>query len=131
VGEVASGRSERPIAGLKAPGGPESVERSKQFAARFDRDTGQLPAFAAGDRVRARSSGSPGHTRLPQYVRGHRGVVQAVRGVHVLPDTNLRDDGPAEPLYTVSFAAAELWPEASGRRDRVYLDLWESYLERP
>jgi hypothetical protein len=26
------------------------------------------------------------------------------------------------------FRAAELWPEAVGSRDTVYLDLWESYL---
>lgn len=40
-------------------------------------------------------------------------------------------DGPAQPLYTVSFLAADLWPEAAGRKDHVYLDLWESYLEHP
>ena len=33
-------------------------------------------------------------------------------------------------LYSVVFQAADLWPEAGGRRDRVFLDLWESYLER-
>ena len=34
-----------------------------------------------------------------------------------------------EHLYTVSFASADLWPEANGSRDRVFVDLWESYLE--
>ena len=36
----------------------------------------------------------------------------------------------SEPLYTVGFNAAELWPEAEGRRDSVFLNLWESYVER-
>jgi hypothetical protein len=26
------------------------------------------------------------------------------------------------------FMAEELWPEVQGSRDKVYLDLWESYL---
>ncbi len=29
-----------------------------------------------------------------------------------------------------TFLAADLWPEAAGRKDHVYLDLWERYLER-
>ena len=36
----------------------------------------------------------------------------------------------AEPLYTIAFRAADLWPEAAASRDRVFADLWESYLER-
>ena len=36
----------------------------------------------------------------------------------------------AEPLYTIAFQAGDLWSEAAGRRDRVFVDLWESYLER-
>jgi hypothetical protein len=30
--------------------------------------------------------------------------------------------------YSVVFTAAELWAEAESSRDKVYLDLWESYL---
>jgi nitrile hydratase len=32
------------------------------------------------------------------------------------------------PQYARVFDAAELWPEASGSKDKVCLDLWESYL---
>ena len=97
---------------------------------RFDRESNAVPAFAAGDAVITRSQGSRGHTRLPEYARGRPGRVESFRGFHVLPDTNMAGGGPAEPLYTVSFLAADLWPEAGGRKDRVYLDLWESYLGR-
>jgi hypothetical protein len=34
-----------------------------------------------------------------------------------------------EPLYTVAFEAADLWPEAQASQDRVFVDAWESYLE--
>jgi nitrile hydratase len=130
VAELATGRSERAIPGLAPPTPPDKVATAKRSMARFDRETSALPAFVRGDAVRTRSFGSPGHTRLPQYARGRTGLVEALHGSHVLPDTNMRDDGGAEPLYTVSFAAADLWPEAAGRKDRVYLDLWESYLGR-
>ena len=73
--------------------------------------------------------GAPGHTRLPAYVRGRIGQITRHHGSHVLPDANARGVEKSEPLYTVAFAAAELWPEAASRSDRVFVDLWESYLE--
>jgi len=89
------------------------------------------PAFAPGDAVRARGMGASGHTRLPAYVRGRRGRIHLHHGAHLLPDAGARGEERVEHLYAVVFDADELWPEADGRRDRVYLDLWESYLERP
>jgi nitrile hydratase len=32
-------------------------------------------------------------------------------------------------LYSVRFAAAELWGDHTPARDAVYVDLWEDYLE--
>jgi nitrile hydratase subunit beta len=47
----------------------------------------------------------------------------------VLPDTNAHGLGECpEPLYTVAFAAADLWGEAERDGDEVTLDLWQSYL---
>lgn len=129
VAEIASGHAARPLSGLPPPKGPETVAAGKRFVMRYDREATAPPAFAVGTRVHAKAAGIAGHTRLPAYVRGHLGTVVAFRGTHVLPDTNLADDGPAEPLYTVAFAAADLWPEAAASRDRVHVDLWESYLE--
>lgn len=131
VEELATGRSARPIPGVPPPMPPEKVATAKKAMARFDRESNARPLFAAGEAVRTLGMGARGHTRLPQYARGRPGRIETFRGFHVLPDTNMAGDGPAEPLYTVSFLAADLWPEAAGRRDRVYLDLWERYLERP
>ena len=33
-------------------------------------------------------------------------------------------------VYTVSFTARELWGDRASRRDFVYLDMWDDYLER-
>jgi len=45
-----------------------------------------------------------------------------------LPDDNSRRIVPprVEPVYTVRFAAADLWGEGT---HAVTVDLWESYLE--
>ncbi len=72
--------------------------------------------------------GNSGHTRLPQYARGRRGTVQACNGAHVFPDLSAEGVEVHQHLYNVMFAASELWPEAEGSKDKVYLDLWESYL---
>jgi nitrile hydratase subunit beta len=95
------------------------------------RDAGGLtPAFKVGDTVRARNVEITGHTRLARYVRGKVGVIKMHHGSHVFPDTVAHDRGEnAQPLYTVRFEARELWGDNVERRDCVYFDLWEDYLE--
>ena len=56
-------------------------------------------------------------------------MIHAHHGGHVLPDAAARGEHRGEHLYTVSFASPDLWPEAKGSADRVFVDLWESYLE--
>ena len=89
------------------------------------------PRYSVGQRVRARNMNPLGHTRLPRYARGRTGVIERDRGVQAFPDTNVygRGENP-QHVYSVRFAARELWGEAASARDSVYLDLWEEYLER-
>ena len=101
------------------------VANPKSYAVEID----SSPRFALWDVVRCPIATRTGHTRLPGYVRGHAGVIHARHGGHLLPDASTRGEKRAEHLYTVSFAATELWPEAEAADDRVFLDLWESYLE--
>jgi nitrile hydratase subunit beta len=92
--------------------------------------SGTAPIFDLGAKVRARNVEITGHTRLARYVRGKVGVVTALHGRHVFPDTVAHDRGEhPQPLYTVRFEARELWGDNVKRRDCVYIDLWESYLE--
>jgi nitrile hydratase beta subunit len=91
---------------------------------------GAQPRFQAGDPVVTRNVHPRGHTRLPRYARGKRGVVDRFHGVDTLPDASAHGRGSSpEPLYSVRFEAAELWGEAAEANQLVYIDLWESYLE--
>lgn len=131
--EIASGRGSvlKPTP-FPAPNA-EQVEGLVRQGMPATRDDGRMkPAFGVGDAVRARNIEVTGHTRVPRYVRGRAGVVVAFRGSHVFPDTAAHDRGEnAQPLYTVRFEANELWGENVARRDCVYIDLWEDYLESP
>jgi nitrile hydratase len=94
------------------------------------RDPVAPAAFQVGDAVRARMMHPTGHTRLPRYVRGRSGRIASRRGAHVFPDSAAHGKGD-DPrwLYTVSFAAMELWGAQARAGDEVLLDLWEPYLE--
>ncbi|HEY6394849.1 MAG TPA: nitrile hydratase subunit beta [Candidatus Binataceae bacterium] len=87
--------------------------------------------FQAGDRVRARNLNSPGHTRMPRYVRGKTAVVRRDWGIFVFPDSNAHNAGQhPQHVYSVAFKARELWGAGEPARDEVMIDLWEDYLER-
>lgn len=84
--------------------------------------------FRPGDRVRTYAEDPDRHTRLPRYARGLTGRVLEVTAPRPLPDdvTRRRARPRVEHVYTVAFAARDLWGE--GAHD-VTLDLWQSYLE--
>ena len=87
------------------------------------------PRFHVGDRVRTRNLHPPTHTRLPRYCRGKSGAILVVHGAHVFPDANARGAGEQPQwLYTVRFAAAELWGQDT-TATAVHVDCWEPYLE--
>jgi nitrile hydratase beta subunit len=95
-----------------------------------NRDFPVAPRFQSGQRVRARNINPVGHTRVPRYVRGKVGTIDSFHGVFVFPDTNAHFKGEnPQPLYSVRFAAQELWGEDSVTQDSVYVDLWEEYLD--
>lgn len=128
--ELASGKANRPKPSFGKPMAAADVAKISCQTRDFSRPSDQPPAFAVGDSVRTKTIGGNAHTRLPGYVMDKPGVVHAFRGNHLLPDAGAKGLHVAEPLYTVVFAAADLWPEAKGKRDRVFVDLWENYLER-
>jgi nitrile hydratase beta subunit len=94
------------------------------------RDVKVAASFRAGQRVRARNINPVGHTRLPRYARGKLGTVDRDHGVFVFPDTNAHFLGETpQHVYSVRFDARELWGEQANRRDSVYVDMWDAYLE--
>ena len=57
-------------------------------------------------------------------------MIECHHGAHVFPDSNARFEGEnPQYLYTVRFAARELWGESAHASDTVHLDLWEDYLD--
>ncbi len=97
----------------------------------YDRDPkGSTPAFEVGQTVQTRNLQPRGHIRMPAYCRNRRGVVAAVHGYHVFPDTSAKGDRTtAHWLYNISFAARDLFGDRAGENDRVNVDLWEPYLD--
>ena len=92
-----------------------------------ERAVDRAPRFAVGDEVVTRRTVVNGHSRLPDYARGRRGVVAQVHPAYVTPDTNAHGGGAQpEHLYHVRFTAAELW--GSSGPGAVGMDLWERYL---
>lgn len=88
------------------------------------------PQFEVGQNVRARNLNPTGHTRLPRYVRGKIGRISRDHGVYTFPDTNAHFQGEKrQHVYSVRFAARELWGEHASPKDSVHLDLWDDYLE--
>ena len=106
------------VAAVLAKG--SSTERASTSEARFK----------PGDRVRARSESAPHHTRLPGYVRGHRGTIERLHGAHVFADAHAQGRGEQPQwLYTVAFDGAELWGADAAPGLRVSVDAWEPYLD--
>ncbi len=86
--------------------------------------------FEPGDVVRAKNINPRGHTRLPRYARGRIGVVARDHGVFVFPDGSAAGQGEQpQHLYSVRFAARELWGEEARAGEGVLVDLFEDYLE--
>lgn len=90
-----------------------------------------VPRFSVGDDITTRHIDEAGHTRLPTYAQGKRGVVHTFRGVYDLLDLKVKGVHKPEPVYAVSFQAHELWGDDAESGQHVYIDLWESYLQRP
>jgi nitrile hydratase len=110
-----------------------SVDKAAELIAKgvpTSRDAHAVPRFQIGQRVRARNINPPGHTREPRYVRGKLGIIHRDHGVFVLPDTNAHFLGEKpQHVYSVRFAARELWGADAAPQDGVYVDLWDDYLE--
>ena len=96
----------------------------------FARTPQREARFKPGDRVRTRNINPVGHTRLPRYARDKEGLVEAIRGCHVYPDSKAAGKGDdPQWLYTVAFSAREVWGEHADPTLTVSIDAFEPYLE--
>jgi nitrile hydratase len=125
--EIAAGRALRPGIRLNRKMTAEDAKAARWPS--FDRPAPGPARFKEGQRVRTANINPATHTRLPRYARGKTGMVEAVRGVHVFPDSAAigAGDNP-QWLYTVVFSARELWGEAADPTVSVSIDAFEPYL---
>jgi len=87
--------------------------------------------FHSGDRVRVRNPVTNAHTRVPRYLRRHVGRVEGVTFAWPNPGQSAATGNYGQPelVYTVAFAAAELFGPAADHT--ITADLGESDLEEP
>jgi nitrile hydratase len=129
-GEIEAGKVQQTPAPISGPLAAADVDAMLRRGGPTERETTTSARFKIGDRVRAKDIHPATHTRLPQYVRGHVGVIELLHGCHVFPDTNAMGQGEHPHwLYTVTFDGKDLWPDAADQRSRISVDAWEPYLE--
>ena len=109
---------------------PEKVYSTIEKGGSTQMESDEPPEFNIGDRVRAKNRHPLTHTREPGYSRGREGIIEAHYGAHVMPDQNALGNRIGEHLYCVRFDAGELWGKETSSKHLVFIDLWESYLER-
>jgi nitrile hydratase subunit beta len=128
--EIAAGRSLHPAKPVRRTLSPDGVAAMLHRGGPTEREPTRPARFAVGDAIRAKTIHPPTHTRLPRYVRGRLGVVEAVRGCHVFPDSNANGSGEdPQWLYTVAFNGAELWGKEGDPALSVSVDAFEPYLD--
>ncbi|HLW69124.1 MAG TPA: nitrile hydratase subunit beta [Candidatus Binataceae bacterium] len=109
-----------PDAGAVRPSAAVALRHDPKFKARFK----------PGDRVIVRNLNPEGHTRAPRYTRGRRGVVHRDWGSFIFPDAHaLGIRVKPQHCYAIQFAARELWGPSYPAGQRVYVDLWEAYID--
>lgn len=84
--------------------------------------------FTAGDAVLTVARNPAGHNRLPRYLRGKPGVIEAVHARFPIADERAAGRDQPETLYTVAFAADDIWGADAEPNGVLHADLWESYL---
>ena len=128
--EIDAGVAQEPSATPKAVLTADRVAGVLARGSPCDRPVSTTPIFEAGALVRTRNFSPQTHTRLPRYARGRIGRIESVEGSFVFPDDNAHGRGEnPQWLYTVVFAAAEIWGEDADPTLSVSIDAWESYLE--
>ena len=125
--EISAGRALRP--GIRLNRKLRLEDAKTMSFARFDRPAPGPARFKTGDRVRTQNLHPKTHTRLPRYARGKLGMIEAVRGCHVFPDSAALGAGEnPQWLYTVVFSSRELWGEEANLSIKVSIDAFEPYL---
>jgi hypothetical protein len=95
---------------------------------------GEEPIFHPGDRIRICDRSPIGHYRVPQYLRGKTGAIEAVIEPALIDNEEEgygRNAGSRRHYYRIAVPMTELWPDYAGSaRDGLRIEVFESWLER-
>jgi nitrile hydratase len=95
---------------------------------------GANPLFEVGDRVKISIRYPIGHFRVPNYIRGKRGRVEAVIEPPAINNEDEgfgRNAGTKRHYYRIVIPLTELWPRYAGsRNDGLWIEVFETWLER-
>ena len=95
---------------------------------------GEKPIFAAGDKIRVLTRTPVGHYRVPTYLRGKTGEIEAViepAAVDNEEEAYGRNAGSKLHYYRVAFEMTEIWRDYAGSpRDGLRIEIYETWLER-
>ena len=95
---------------------------------------GEAPVFRPGDQIRISTRFPVGHYRVPLYLRGKTGFVEAViepPGLDNEEEGYGRNAGGKLHYYRVAIAMTEIWPNYIGSpRDGLHIEVFETWLER-
>lgn len=95
---------------------------------------GEKPVHAVGDRVLILSRSPIGHYRVPRYLRGKEGVVEAIvdpAAVDNEEEAYGRNAGSRLHYYRVVVFLKDIWPGYAGSsRDALAIEIYETWLER-
>lgn len=107
----------------------ERVRRRIYTPQPLEQESASPPRFEVGDSIVVRNIHPVGHTRLPRYVRGKRGIIARIYGAQGFQDEPTIADNSPQHVYSVVFEADELWGENAEPNHRLYIDMWECWME--
>ncbi|MBK8208650.1 MAG: nitrile hydratase subunit beta [Rhodospirillales bacterium] len=95
---------------------------------------GEVPVFRPGDPVRILTRYPVGHYRVPIYLRGKRGMVEAVvepAGIDNEEEGYGRNAGIKLHYYRIAIPMTEIWSDYQGsHRGGLRVEVCETWLER-
>lgn len=113
---------------------PTNFREGSLFRPRIEWACGEVPIFEKGDSVLILNRSPVGHYRVPRYLRGKRGVVEAVIEPSAVDNEEEgfgRNAGSKRHYYRVAIPMTQIWSDYTGsQHDGLRIEIFETWLER-